>query len=125
MIGVPLTLIDFSALIQYNYLPLIRLSANGIISVQAGSAALTELLNLTAVHTTLKSVFPVVSPYQVDVPCFGGSWGFCFASLNLNPLLLSPTEVDNRISARSLAGLKFYDGLTHQGIFSLPRSGEY
>ena len=98
-----------------------RLTANGIISVQAGSAAWTELLNFTAVNNTLKSTFPIVCPYQVDVPSFGGPWGFCLASLNLNPVLLSATEIDERISARSLNGLKFYDGLTHQGMFSLPK----
>ncbi len=98
-----------------------RLTANGIITVQAGSASLTELLNFSSVYNTLKSVFPIVSPYQVDVPCFGGPWGFCLASLNLNPLLLSATEIDSRISARSLSNLKFYDGLTHQGIFCLPK----
>ena len=98
-----------------------RLTANGIITVQAGSAAWTELLNFTAVSNTLKSVFPIVCPYQVDVPSFGGPWGFCLASLNLNPILLSVTEVDDRISARALTGLRFYDGLTHQGMFSLPK----
>jgi len=98
-----------------------RLTANGIISVQAGSAAWTELLNFTAVNNTLKSIFPIVCPYQVDVPSFGGPWGFCLASLNLNPVLLSATEIDSRISTRSLNGLKFYDGLTHQGMFSLPK----
>jgi spermidine synthase len=98
-----------------------RLTGNGIICVQAGSAAWTELLNFTAVYNTLKSVFPIVCPYQVDVPCFGGPWGFCLASLNLNPVQLSATEVDSRISARSLERLKFYDGLTHQGMFSLPK----
>ncbi len=98
-----------------------RLTENGIITVQAGSAALTELLNFGAVNNTLKSVFPIVCPYQADVPCFGGPWGFCLASLNLNPALLSPSEVDSRISARSLTHLKFYDGLTHQGIFSIPK----
>ena len=98
-----------------------RLTGNGIISVQAGSAAWTELLNFAAVSNTLKSVFSIVSPYQVDVPSFGGPWGFCLASESLNPVLLSPTEVDSRLSARSLHGFKFYDGLTHQGMFSLPK----
>ena len=97
-----------------------RLADNGIIAVQAGSASLTELFNLTAVNNTLKSVFPIVCAYKVDMPCFGGPWGFCLASPSLNPSLLSPAEVDRRISARSLTGLRFYDGLTHQGIFSLP-----
>ncbi|MFC1943714.1 polyamine aminopropyltransferase [Chloroflexota bacterium] len=98
-----------------------RLTNNGIISVQAGSASLTELLNFSSVNNTLKSVFPIVRPYQVDVPAFGGPWGFCLASLNLDPVLLSPAEIDGRISARSLNGLRFYDGLSHQGMFSLPK----
>jgi len=98
-----------------------RLTENGIISVQAGSASLTELLNFSAVYNTLKSVFSVVCPYQTDVPCFGGPWGFCLASPKLNPVTLSTAEVDKRISTRHLTRLKFYDGLTHQGIFSLPK----
>ena len=98
-----------------------RLTANGIISVQAGSAAWTELLNFAAVNNTLKSVFPIVCCYHVDVPSFGGPWGFCLASEKLNPVLLSNTGVDTRLLARSLGGLKFYDGLTHQGMFSLPK----
>jgi spermidine synthase len=98
-----------------------RLGANGLISVQAGSAAWTELLNFTAVNNTLKSVFPIVCPYIIDVPSFGGPWGFCLASSSLNPFALSATELDNRIGARSLTGLKFYDGLTHRGMFSLAK----
>jgi spermidine synthase len=98
-----------------------RLSDDGIICVQSGSASFTELLNFAAVYHTLKSVFPTVCPYQVDVPSFGGPWGFCVASKNLNPTELSPAEVDARISARALEGLKFYDGLTHQNMFSLPK----
>jgi spermidine synthase len=98
-----------------------RLSDDGIICVQSGSASFTELLNFAAVYHTLKSVFPTVCPYQVDVPSFGGPWGFCVASKNLNPTELSPAEVDDRISTRALGGLKFYDGLTHQNMFSLPK----
>lgn len=97
-----------------------RLNDSGIISVQAGSATLTELLNLTAVNNTLRSVFPIVSTYQAHVPCFGGPWGFCAASLKLDPAALPPAEVDARIAARSLTSLRFYDGVSHQGMFSLP-----
>jgi len=97
-----------------------RLTKDGLISVQAGSASPTELLNFTAVNNTLKSVFPVVTQYATYIPCFGGPWGFCLASRQLNPSLLSLKEMDKRIAARSLTGLRFYDGLTHQGMFSLP-----
>ncbi len=98
-----------------------RLTTNGIVCVQSGSAAWTELENLSAVNNTLKSVFPIVCPYQVDVPSFGGPWGFCLASSNLSPTLLTADEIDSRITARALKHLKFYDGLTHQGMFSLPK----
>ncbi|MFC2060147.1 polyamine aminopropyltransferase, partial [Chloroflexota bacterium] len=102
-----------------------RLTANGIISVQAGSATLNELFNFSSVNNTLKSVFPIVCPYQTDVPSFGGPWGFCLASSNINPLLFSATEIDSRISARQLNGLRYYDGLTHQGMFSIPKHLRY
>ncbi|OGO24465.1 MAG: hypothetical protein A2144_01735 [Chloroflexi bacterium RBG_16_50_9] len=98
-----------------------RLTADGMIAVQSGPASITGLLNFTAVINTLKSVFKIVTPYKADVPCFGTPWGFCVASMKHNPALLSPAEVENRIDARALRGLKFYDGLTHQGIFSLPK----
>lgn len=97
-----------------------RLSGNGIISVQSGSAGMNELLCLSAVYNTLKSVFPVVYPYQTDIPSFGGPWGFCYASDSLEPVM-SPDEIDSRISARIREQLRFYDGLSHQGMFSLPR----
>jgi len=105
---------------EFYRLVLDRLTANGIISVQAGSASLTELLCFSAVYNTLKSVFPIVYPYQIDVPSFGGPWGFCFASAGLNPII-SPAEIDGRISERFLNKLKFYDGLGHQAMFSLPK----
>ncbi|MFH1169256.1 MAG: polyamine aminopropyltransferase [Chloroflexota bacterium] len=98
-----------------------HLAGDGIISVQAGSATLTELMNLTAVNNTLKSVFPIVNVFRADVPCFGGPWGFCLASASLNPAELPPEEIDCRIAARGLGRLRFYDGRTHQGMFALPR----
>lgn len=98
-----------------------KLTGNGIISVQSGSASWTELENLTAVYNTLKSVFPIVCAYQVDIPSFGGPWGFCLASSSVSPFPVPASEIDGRIAARSLDHLKFYDGLTHQAMFSLPK----
>ena len=98
-----------------------KLTEDGLISVQAGSANPTELLNFTAVNNTLKKVFRVVTQCTVYVPCFGGPWGFCIASRKHNPTLLTSYEVDERIKARGLEGLKFYDGETHRGMFSLPK----
>jgi spermidine synthase len=98
-----------------------KLSNDGLISVQAGSANPTELLNFSAVNKTLKSVFPIVVQCIAYVPCFGGPWGFCIASLKHNPATMTAEEVDRRIKARALKGLRFYDGETHRGMFALPK----
>jgi spermidine synthase len=97
-----------------------KLNNNGLITVQSGSASFNELLNLTAVNNTLKSVFPIVTTHVIDVPCFGGPWGFCTASRKYDPGQLTINEIDRRISRRSLTALRLYDGMTHQGMFSLP-----
>jgi spermidine synthase len=106
---------------QFYKIILDRLNKNGLIAVQAGSASPTELLNFTAVNNTLRSVLPVVVPYTAYVPCFGGPWGFCLASRDNDPSDLTAKEVDIEISARRLKRLRFYDGNTHQNMFSLPR----
>jgi spermidine synthase len=74
-----------------------------------------------AVANTLRTAFSVVAPYQTEVPSFGGTWGFAVASRNLDPRLISAEEVDRRISSRINKPLRFYDGTTHRGIFSIPK----
>lgn len=98
-----------------------RITENGIIAVQAGSASPTELLNLASVYNTLKSVFRVVVPYTTYMPAFGGPWGFCLASQKTDPSQFTPGEVDKKIAERGVKGLEFYDGQSHRGMFSLPR----
>lgn len=97
-----------------------RLTGNGLIAVQAGSGSQKELLNLTAVNNTLNGVFQIVAVNIVDIPCFGGPWGFCIASRQYDPKVLPVEEIDDRIKQRGLSSLRFYDGLTHRGMFSLP-----
>ncbi|TET38050.1 MAG: polyamine aminopropyltransferase [Dehalococcoidia bacterium] len=99
-----------------------RLAPKGILSLQAGSSSWGNHEIFTAISHTLKAVFALVFPYQTHVPCFGGMWGFAAASQKLNPLHLPPEEVDHRISSRMRRSLRFYDGLTHQGLFSLPKN---
>ena len=98
-----------------------RLSRDGIMSVQSGASSWTNLENFTAIINTLKSVFPIVHPYQVYVPSFVDMWGFATASLNVNPTEISSKELDRRISTRLSKKLKSYDGLSHQAIFTLPK----
>ena len=100
-----------------------RLRPGGVLCTQAGSCNWGEMDTYLAVGDTLRSVFPVVSQYQVHVPSFGGQWGFALASheSTLNPALLSVEEIDRRLSMGVRGSLRFYDGTTHQGMFHLPR----
>jgi spermidine synthase len=98
-----------------------RLSKNGIISLQAGTTSLTSLLCFSAVYQTLKSVFPIVRPYQAIIPCFGLPWGFALASKLADPQSFSQEEIDKRIADRLKGELKYYNGEIHHGQFLLPK----
>ena len=104
----------------------------------------------TTIHRTLRSVFDHVYPYAVDIPSFGSNWGFNIAvgtdrhsaapdsddicsggSLEADVQqdvahALTSMSIDERnaaLSARFEGGvskLKFYDAITHLGIFGLP-----
>jgi spermidine synthase len=98
-----------------------KLTPQGLLAVQAGACAWGDLQSFVAVNHTLSAVFPLVFPYQTHIPSFGTLWGFCLASLGVDPLGLSVEEVERRISTRLSRRLRFYDGLSHQGLFSLPK----
>ncbi len=98
-----------------------RLSPDGAISLQAGTTALHQLLNFTAVDKTLNAVFPVVAPYAVSIPSFGLPWGFTLASKNLDPRKFLPKELDAMIKKRIKGENRYYDGVTNQGMYSLPK----
>ena len=99
-----------------------RLKPQGLVVAQSGPTgpAFYEQC-FSAVARTMGSVFPDVYLSEAFVPAFGATWGFVVASLGPNPLALSVEEVDSRISERVTSELRFYDGITHQGMFSVPK----
>jgi spermidine synthase len=98
-----------------------RLTEDGVICLQAGTTCLGLTAGFTAINNTLKTVFPVVTPYEANIPSFGGTWGFSLAAKKYDPLELPPQEVEKRLSARVRKTLRFYDGHTHQGLFFIPK----
>lgn len=98
-----------------------RLSPDGVISLQAGTTALHQLLNFTSVNKTLATVFPIVAPYDIPIPSFGLPWGFTLASKNRDPRAWTSHDVDEMISKRIKGELRFYDGIAHIGLFHLPK----
>jgi spermidine synthase len=98
-----------------------KLKKGGIMSLQAGATSVMFPSTFLAVVNTVQAAFSVVAPYQAEIPSFGGPWGFAVASQTLDPRELSPKEVDRRLSSRVSSTLRFYEGLAHPGIFSLPK----
>ena len=98
-----------------------RLNPQGVMAVQSEPCMVGNLEAFSAINNTLWSVFPHVYPYHIMVPSFASDWGFNLASLGPNPLALNVQEVDRRLADRGCALLRFYDGVTHNGLFALPK----
>lgn len=99
-----------------------RMNPGGVMVTQAGPASILNCREVhTAIHKTLKTVFPFVASSWVPMQSFGEPWGFVLASSRQDQRLLTPAEVDRRIGERRITGLRSYDGEAHQGMFSLPR----
>jgi spermidine synthase len=97
-----------------------RLADGGIAVVQSEPAGWLNG-HFAAINNTLKIVFPLVSPYQVYIPSFVDLWGFTSVSLNVDPAVLSPQEINRRISDRLTKQTRSYDGDSHRAMFSLPK----
>jgi spermidine synthase len=97
-----------------------RLASEGTLALQAGMTKVGELDFYVALVRTVARVFPHVAPYQAFVPAFGTPWGFVLASKGAAPAGLTPAAVDARLAQRVKGELRFYDGLAHQHLFSLP-----
>jgi spermidine synthase len=98
-----------------------RLTPGGAMSMQAGMTKLGELGFFTSIHRTLREVFPIVAAYQSFISCFGTPWGFIVASKKVDPARQGAPAVDKLIAERIKGSLEYWDGVTHQHAFSLPK----
>jgi spermidine synthase len=98
-----------------------RLGPGGVMTMQAGMTKVGELLFYTAVHRTLREVFPVVRGYQAFVSCYGTPWGFVLASKGTDPATQSPAAIDRLATERIRGESRYWDGETSLHAFSLPR----
>ena len=99
-----------------------RLNPGGIMVAQSGPTgpAFYEQC-FSAVANTVGAVFPQFYACEAFVPSFGSTWGFSLGSLGPDPAALGEAEVDAKITQRIDGELRYYDGITHRGMFSLPK----
>jgi len=94
------------------------LKDDGVVVTQAGNSfffpdAYDMVLN------GVKSVFPIVTEYEVWVPSFGYAVNYVLGSLRHDPAALTADEVDKRLKERGVA-TTFYSGRTHIGLMNMP-----
>lgn len=98
-----------------------RLTPGGTLTMQAGMTKVGETAFFTAIHRTLREVFPIVAGYQTFISCFGTPWGFLVAGKKIDPRRQDVAAVDRLIADRIKGDLAYWDGQTHQHAFGLPK----
>ncbi|MGB9681886.1 MAG: polyamine aminopropyltransferase [bacterium] len=98
-----------------------HLTEDGIFVTQALSVSIINNSAHTAIHNTLKQVFPIVRSYHTYVPLYDSDWGFVMGTLKKDPNLVEEKIVNEKLKLLGLEGLKYYDGETHRLMFSLPK----
>lgn len=98
-----------------------RLTPNGVFALQASTADVHNLELHTIICNTLKQVFKHARSYISRVPAYDTLWSFVICSQTQDPLLFGEDEIDKRISGLITKEPKYYDGVTHKHMFSLPK----
>jgi len=98
-----------------------RLRKDGLMVTQATSIYHSPQC-FSRIYKTVEAVFPVARAFKADVPAYSSAWGFVLGSKKYDPLKLNPKDVDRMLKERKIRNLKFYDGLTHQTMFILPKN---
>lgn len=97
-----------------------RLTPGGIMSFAGGAANTQADSPLPIAVRIAREFFPNVDVSMAEVPSLGTAWGFVSCSVGGGPASQSREEIDARIAERNLKPLRYYDGITHQRIFSIP-----
>lgn len=104
---------------QYFNLIKKHLTDKGLLSLQAGDYGLPFIGAHSAIYNTIRQVMPFVCSYRTFIPSFNTEWGFLLASPGMIELPV-PDHFNKLIEERNLI-LKYFDGETSAGIFSLPK----
>ncbi len=101
-----------------------RLNPGGLMVAQSGPAGPTNVSEtLTAIHQTIGSVYSSAEAYRIFMPSFGTPWGFVIGLPEQDQSVAASRVdgIDSRVTERVKGHLQYYDGIAHQGMFSLPK----
>src|SRR6266571_1844221 len=66
----------------------------------------------------LRAAFPLVIPYLVSIPLYGGLWMMACASNALDPSQITPLDANRRIAKRGIRDLRYYNGDMHRAAMA-------
>ena len=100
-----------------------RLTPNGLVTLHIGSAFYhPERFRRTL--TELRSVFTEVAAYKAFMPVYGTEWGMACASMVGNPTTFATPDINARLAAHRIDGLRFYTPRVHASLFAWPAYAE-
>ena len=97
-----------------------RLREGGVFVTQSTSPTLMPY-TFGVIYNTIRSVFRHAKYYMVYVKSFDSVWGFTLASDEKDPSILTPEYVDKKIAELVEGENRFYDGISHLHMFSIPK----
>nr|WP_254214843.1 polyamine aminopropyltransferase [Burkholderia multivorans] len=97
------------------------LTPRGAVSMHLGSP-LFHATRIAALLEDLRASFAVVDPLSAHVPLYGSQWLMAIASDTLDAAALFAHDIDERLAARRIEGLRYYDARLHAALFALPRA---
>ena len=101
-----------------------QLETSGL-AYQANTRMIEKLQAVTAeqvraLSQTLKATFAQVACYGTYVPLYGAYWGMAVCSDSLQPTAVSAAQIDERLAARGVTDLQYYNADIHGALFALP-----
>ncbi|PMS23218.1 polyamine aminopropyltransferase [Trinickia dabaoshanensis] len=96
------------------------LAPRAILSMHLGSAQF-HLERAAALLRGLRASFSMVHVMSAFVPLYGSLWLMALASDTLDAASLFKHDIDERLAARGIDALRYYDAALHPALFALPR----
>src|SRR5262245_42217908 len=98
------------------------LDQGGIVAVQGMECNVSVWEDHAELRRNLEAVFVHVRSYTAFIPSFWCDWDYLLACDHMDPLSVSSLDIDTTITSRRLASnLEFYDGQSHQRMFSIAK----
>jgi spermidine synthase len=96
------------------------LAPRAMLSMHLGSAQF-HLERAAALVRDLRACYATVNVMSASIPLYGSLWLMALASDTLDAASLFRHDIQERLSARGIDALRYYDAALHPALFTLPR----